>query len=51
MIKKLAILFLTLMSVQSRPYGKLSFFLTVLANASQEIMQLYSTVENNDQTI
>lgn len=51
MIKKLAILFLTLMSVQSRPYGKFSFFLTVLENASQEIMQLYPTVQNNDQTI
>ena len=38
MIMKLAILFWTLMSVQSRPYGKFSFFLTVLVNGSQEIM-------------
>lgn len=38
MIMKLAILFWTLLSVQSRPYGKLSFFLTVLVNANQEIL-------------
>ena len=38
MMMKLAILLWTVMSVQSRPYCKFSFFLTVLVNASQEIM-------------
>lgn len=41
MMMKLAILFWTLMSVQSRSYGKFSFFLTVLVKKSCNYIQLY----------